>query len=143
MPQKERIAEVKDLIEIFQFQKTGYLPVVDYGSWRVAVLKFCEELDVSNLETMQKHDETDEVFVLISGACMLYSGGSGEYPAEIEAVQMHPCEIYNVKRGVWHTHALDTDAAVLIVENQNTGEGNSPTARLTDGQKQRIRELYS
>jgi len=139
----ERIMEVKDLVEIFQFQNEGYLPIVDFENWRVAVLKFCEELCVSNLETMQKHDQTDEVFVLISGACMLFTGGDGEYPSEVEAVRMHPCEIYNVKKGVWHTHTLDKDAAVLIVENQNTGDSNSPTAPLTNEQKQKIRELYS
>lgn len=134
---------MKKLIEIFNFQDNGYLPIVDYESWRVAVLKYCEDLDVANLETMQKHDETDEVFVLVSGACTLFTGGDGAYPTDVEAILMQPLKVYNVKKSVWHTHALDKDAAVLIVENQNTGEGNSPVAHLSTEQKQRICDLYA
>ena len=31
-------------IEIIDFQPEGYKPLVDYESWRVAVLKFCDDL---------------------------------------------------------------------------------------------------
>ena len=31
-------------IEIVDFQPEGYKPLVDYESWRVAVLKFCDDL---------------------------------------------------------------------------------------------------
>ena len=52
-------------IEITEFQKEGYKPLVDYEAWRVAVLKFCDDLKPENIKTMQKHMETDEVLSLI------------------------------------------------------------------------------
>ena len=52
-------------IEIIDFQPEGYKPLVDYESWRVAVLKFCDDLLIENVKTMQKHLYTDEVFVLV------------------------------------------------------------------------------
>ena len=48
-------------IEIIDFQPEGYKPLVDYESWRVAVLKFCDDLLIENVKTMQKHLYTDEV----------------------------------------------------------------------------------
>ena len=54
-------------IEIIDFQPEGYKPLVDYESWRVAVLKFCDDLLIENVKTMQKHLYTDEVFVLVQG----------------------------------------------------------------------------
>ena len=42
-------------IEIKEYNEPGYAPVIDYESWRVAVLNACEELYVPNLKTMQKH----------------------------------------------------------------------------------------
>ena len=51
-------------IEIIDFQPEGYKPLVDYESWRVAVLKFCDDLLIENVKTMQKHLYTDEVFEL-------------------------------------------------------------------------------
>jgi len=35
-------------------------------------------------------------------------------------------KIYNVKKGVYHTHTLSKDAKVLIVENDDTSDDNSP-----------------
>lgn len=128
-------------IESIEFQDKGYKPLVDYDKWRVAVLKYCEDLKIENITFMQKHDETDEVFVLLAGNCTLYCGGNGEKPDNIEAVKMEPFKIYNVKKGVWHNHTMDEPGQVLIVENQNTCEDNSPRAPLSDEQISYLRTL--
>lgn len=121
-------------IEITEFQPEGYKPLVDYDKWRVAVLRFCDDLRPENLLTMQKHNESDEVFVLISGEFTLFTGGFGEEPGEVEAVELEPMKLYNVKRGAWHTHTLSKDAAVVIVENRNTCDDNSPKKPLSPEQ---------
>jgi len=56
---------------------------------------------------------------------------------------MKTCTIYNVKRGVWHTHVLDKHAMVLIVENRNTSDQNSPVAALTNEQVEKVNNLFS
>lgn len=121
-------------IEITEFQKEGYKPLVDYEAWRVAVLKFCDDLKLENIKTMQKHMETDEVFVLLHGSCTLYLGGTGEAPKNIEKVEMEQGKIYNIKKGVWHNHTMDEAGEVLIVENRNTSDDNSPIVKLTQEQ---------
>ena len=77
-------------IEIIDFQPEGYKPLVDYESWRVAVLKFCDDLLIENVKTMQKHLYTDEVFVLVQGHCTLFLAGEGDKPGKITAVHMEP-----------------------------------------------------
>ena len=39
---------------------------------------------------------------------------------------MEPGKIYNIKKGVWHNHIMDEGTEVLIVENRNTCDDNSP-----------------
>jgi len=129
-------------IDIFEFADSGYKPIVDYDQWRVATLKYCEELEIRNIKMMQKHDETDEVFVLLAGACILFSGSDKEIPTKIAGIRMKPFTIYNVKRGVWHTHTLDKHANVLIVENRNTSDQNSPVTALTDAQLAQVNDLF-
>jgi ureidoglycolate hydrolase len=133
----------KEHIEISSYEGEGYQPVIDYQSWRVAILNYCEELEVPNLKTMQKHMESDEVFVLLRGNCFLFSGGSGEDINSMDVVLMKPLQLYNVKRGVWHTHTLDKEGMVLIVENQDTGDANSPTMTMTEEQIQQLQQLYA
>lgn len=119
------------LLEVKEYLGEGYKPVVDYGMWRVAILNYHPELEPDALDTMQRHDETDEVFVLLSGHCILFIG---EEDGTIHAVDLQPQKAYNVKKGVWHTHTLSQDATVLIVENRDTTEDNSPKQTLTSEQ---------
>lgn len=128
-------------IEIAKFPDFGYMPIIDFESWRVAVLKFCDDLIPANIVSLQKHMLTDEVFVLINGTCNLYSAGTAEIPGVIEKTPMEKHKGYNVKKGVWHTHTLSEDAEVLIVENQNTGDHNSPIYPLTDEMRKKIIDL--
>ena len=121
-------------IEITEFQEEGYRPLVDFQSWRVAVLKFCDDLRLERIKTMQKHQETDEVFVLLQGSCTLFLGGDDHQPGKITAVEMQPHMVYNIKKGVWHNHIMNESGEVLIVENRDTCDENSPIASLTPEQ---------
>ena len=131
-----------NLLEIKEYREEGYKPVVDYGAWRVAILNFIDELLPENIDFMSKHDETDEVFILLRGNCLLLIGEGNELEiTKLYAQNMVPHKIYNVKRGVWHNHVLSHDAMVLIVENQDTTETNSPIIKLTKKQKGQIIDL--
>ena len=131
------------LLEVCDYVKEGYSPVVDYAEWRVAVLNFSNDLLPENITAMQRHDETDEVFVLLRGRCILFIGEGDKKVTYIFAENMQPFKIYNVKKSVWHTHTLSRDAKVLIVENRNTTFDNSPFSSLTVSHKAKIAELTS
>lgn len=128
------------LMEVKKHTGQGYLPVIDFEAWRVAFLNYSEDLRPENLKSMQRHNETDEVFVLLKGRCLLFIGDGRESVTSISAENMKPYHAYNVKKGVWHTHTLSEDAMVLIVENRDTTHANSPFCPLTDHQQQFIVE---
>lgn len=129
------------LLEISSYDGEGYRPLVDYDRWRVAVLRYCDELLPERIDRMQRHNETDEVFVLLEGRCILFLGEGVDSVTSIGAVDMEPLRLYNVRRGAWHSHTLSRDASVLIVENRDTTALNSPKIVLTDDQRRRISDL--
>ena len=88
------------LLEVRDYTKEGYSPVVDYDTWRVAVLNYSNDLLPVNIKAMQRHNETDEVFVLLSGRCILFIGDGDEIVTDIFAENMQPFKIYNVKKSV-------------------------------------------
>ena len=49
---------------------------------------------------MQRHNETDEVFVLLCGRCILFIGEGDEKVKAVHAQDMQPFKIYNVKKSV-------------------------------------------
>ena len=129
------------LLEVREYIGVGYAPMIDSGAWRVAILRFIDELLPQRLDKMQRHDKTDEVFVLLAGRCILFIGEGTEYVTEIHAQYMEPMKLYNVKRGCWHTHTLNQDATVLIIENQDTNSSNSPETSLGVIQRGQLEEL--
>lgn len=73
----------ESLIEIKEFNNEGYTPLIDFKTWRVAGLRYCEELLPENISKFQRHDETDEVFVLLMGSCTLFIADGKEELGEI------------------------------------------------------------
>jgi len=135
------MTQESDLIEITKYEGEGYQPLIDYEKWRVAILNYCDELLPENIEKMQRHDETDEVFVLLKGECILFLADGNDTIGEITAVNMEPLKLYNIKKSVWHTHTLSEEAMVLIVENQDTALINSPEKQLNNTEKEKVINL--
>ncbi len=115
----------ESLLEIRDHRGEGYQPLVDYADWRVAILNYLDNVrpDLNNI--MERHLETDEVFVLTHGKGVLLIGGNGAQPHMVQPEVMDIGKIYNVKRNGWHTILLTRDASVLLVENKDTGDANS------------------
>jgi mannose-6-phosphate isomerase-like protein (cupin superfamily) len=128
----------ESLLEVREHDAPDYKPLIDYGAWRVALMNYTPDLTPDRINRMQKHTETDEVFVLLSGRCILFLGEGEERVTAVHAVDMEPHKLYNVKRGVWHSHTFSEDAKVLIVENRDTVDENSPFVGLSGEQQQQI-----
>ncbi len=128
------------LVEISEYTGEGYQPLVDYASWRVAVMRDSEPYAPDRIDQVEAHQATDEVFVLLAGKCTLFiCGDPGTEP--LQPVRMEPLKLYNIKRGVWHTLRFSPDASVLIVENRDTSVENSKYASLTPDQRELVRQV--
>lgn len=109
------------------FENTGqcFKPVTAFGGWRVALLTRFDKVAPENLRQAERHLETDEVFVLLSGSACLITGADGNSPDKLTVTAMEPAKVYNVRQRVWHHVLLTPDASVLIVENEDTAAENS------------------
>ena len=126
-------------ITVNRYDKSGYKPLVDYGAWRVAILNHEGRKRTGYIE---RHLETDEVFVLLTGQATLFDGGTAAAPnRSLRAIAMKKGSVYNVKKASWHYSKLSASTKILIVENRNTTGKNSEKADLTDKQKKEILRL--
>ena len=131
----------ESLIEIREYDGPDYKPLIDFQSWRVALMNYTPDLLPERIKRMQRHNETDEIFVLLAGRCILFLGEGADAVTNIHAVDMELNKLYNVKRNCWHSHTFSEDAKVLIVENRDTVEENSPFVSLTKAQSKEITRL--
>jgi ureidoglycolate hydrolase len=129
------------LLEMREFTSPGYQPVIDFGGWRVAILNYLDEIHPGHIENMERHHETDEVFVMQHGKGILFIGEGEESIEHVYPQVMESGKIYNVRQNVWHTVVLSRDGSVLIVENRNTCRENSSYLPLDQEQRRMILEV--
>lgn len=130
------------LLEIHSCVVNNYEPLVDYGTWRVAAISSPEGGRADSVKSVHKHNETDEVFLLLKGRGVLFIGEGGERVEAFHAVEMEALTLYNVKRGVWHASALESDSIVLAVENRDTTRTNSEYLDLPSEARRQISDAY-
>lgn len=121
----------ENMLEIHEFNGEGYKPLIDYGTWRVAILRYIDELIPDQIERVERHNETDEVFVLLFGQAILFIGEGESEIEKLHPVVMEPGKMYNVKRSAWHVAVLSHDASILLVENRDTSIKNTDYAPLS------------
>lgn len=130
-------------LEVKEHTSPDYAPLADFGSWRVALLNASPAYTQDAIRSLQRHRETDEVFVLLNGECTLLLAGGGDAPGKWQIEAMAPGKGYVVKRGAWHSHTLSADASVLVVENRDTSPANSPSIALTQPQLDQLHALLN
>ncbi len=131
----------ENLLQIREYRGPGFAPVVDFGGWRVAILRSGDDTRAQGILSLERHRKTDEVFVLTEGSGVLLIGGKGPRVEGIVSEPMVPGKIYNVRRNVWHGILLSRQASVLIVENNDTATANSEYEELTTDQQSLIRDI--
>ena len=91
------------------------------------MLNYIKELNPLLIDNVQAHLKTDESFILLEGKCILYLCDVVDNEIkDIQGIDMKPHKVYNIKKGVYHSHTLSKDGKVLIVENEDTDDFNSP-----------------
>jgi ureidoglycolate hydrolase len=128
----------ENVLDIKEYRGEGYRPLIYFGAWRVAILRWIETTLPEKITYMERHTQTDEVFILLEGQAALILGGNGPMVTGLKRHVMEGGKLYNVRQNVWHSVIMSRDAMILIVENQDTGESNSEYYHLIEMQKKEI-----
>jgi len=126
------------LIEKYQHEGEGYNPFLIRDGWQVAQLNYMPEQGVDDIQKIDVHPGTDEVFILIAGKAVLIAAEKDGDDISYEMIVMKPGIVYNIPRGVWHNIALHKDAQVIIVENKDTHLNDFELYFLNDLQKEEL-----
>ena len=132
----------KNILEIKSYDARGYKPQIDFEKWRVALLNHVKAMSVKQIEKIERHMLTDEVFVLLRGnGYLVLARDKDRTPKNITAVKMEKHKIYNVRKAAWHGVVADKAIKILIVENRNTSKSNSEYHLLTEKQQIQLKKI--
>lgn len=128
----------ENLLQVREYNDEGYRPLVDFNGWRVAILNYIDEIHPRNNRRMERHCQTDEVFVLLRGRATLLIGGNEPHTLEFLPQPMESGKLYNVRQNTWHAVLMSRDASILLVENTDTGKSNSEYAVIPRNLREQI-----
>ena len=125
----------------YGYEGEGLIRVFENEKWTVGIKNWKPMNDIANINNLERHNGTDELFILLKGRCTLLFANETADGLDIQAVEMEPLKVYNIPRTLWHNTVTQKDTKLALIEDSSTGSANSDEIPLTEAQIARVREL--
>ena len=103
----------------------GFDTVVKNDHFKCAFITYSPCYAFGAVDHMKRHNNTDEIFVLLSDRAVLLIMDNDE----IQKHEMEQGSAYNVGRATWHYLAVSGDARVFAAERSDTDGTNTDVIR--------------
>ncbi|MFV0240052.1 MAG: cupin [Lacrimispora sphenoides] len=128
-------------IAVYEYGGEGMQRVFENEKWTVGIKNWKPANDVTGIDCLERHNKTDELFVLVEGACTLAYANESEKGLEFGVVNMQPNKVYNIPATLWHNTITQKDTKMILIEDSNTSMNNSDILELDEEQIAKIRSL--
>lgn len=128
-------------IQSFEMNGEGMQRVYENEKWTVGIKNWKPANDITGLDCLERHNKTDELFVLLSGRCTLISAEETDGELKMEALEMEPFKVYNIPQSLWHNTVTQKDTKMILIEDVSTGMENSDILDLTPAQMETLKSL--
>lgn len=118
-------------IQELSFAGEGMSRVFENEKWMVGVKNWKPANDISEIDCLERHNKTDELFVLLAGRCTLLYANEVGGGLDIGAVEMEPMRVYNIPSTLWHNTVTQKDTKLVLIEDSSTGMDNSDILPMT------------
>ena len=123
------------------FDGEGMQRVFENEKWTVGIKNWKPANDITGINNLERHNKTDELFVLVAGSCTLIYANEVEGGLDIKAVKMEPNKVYNIPATLWHNTVTCKDTKMILIEDSNTSMDNSDILDLNEDQIAAIKAL--
>jgi ureidoglycolate hydrolase len=128
-------------IQKFEFGEEGLKRVYENDKWMVGIKNWKPANDIANIDCLERHNETDELFILLAGSCTLLSAVEENGRLAIKATAMEPMKVYNIPRSLWHNTVTMKSTKLILVEDVSTGAKNSDVLPLSAEQIAEVKRI--
>ena len=125
----------------YEYAGEGMHRVFENEKWTVGIKNWKPANDITGIDCLERHNLTDELFVLVEGSCTLIFANETEAGLQFEAVKMEQDKVYNIPATLWHNTVTCKDTKMILIEDSSTSNENSDVLSLTPGQIEEVRAL--
>lgn len=128
-------------IESYDFSGEGMKRVYENTKWTVGIKNWKPTNDISQIDSLERHHLTDELFVLLEGSCTLIYAIETEQGLTFYGVKMEKEKVYNIPQLLWHNTITDPETKLILIEDSNTSSENSSVITLSKNQIECVQAL--
>jgi mannose-6-phosphate isomerase-like protein (cupin superfamily) len=118
-------------IESYAFPGEGMQRVYENEKWTVGIKNWKPANDIAGIDMLERHNQTDELFVLIAGACTLVSAEETADGIQFHKVVMEANKVYRIPATLWHNTIMKQDTKMILIEDSATSMDNSDIYKLS------------
>jgi hypothetical protein len=117
--------------------------MLDFKGWRVAVLRYFDGVAPEGFHRVERHRNTNEVFILTAGAADLIVCDGDVAPTTTSVFPMDVNAVYNIRQAVWHHVVMSRDAHIILFERSDTGLATTDYAELAPQVIAQMKERFT
>lgn len=125
----------------YAFTGEGMNRVYENENWMVGIKNWKPANDITGMDCLERHNKTDEFFVLVEGRCTLLFANEVNGTLEIEAKEMEKGKVYNIPATLWHNTVTQKDTKMVLIERPDTSMENSEILSLSEQQIEQVKAL--
>lgn len=126
----------------YEYNGEGMTRVYENEKWMIGIKNWKPANDISQLNCLERHNETDELFVLLAGGCTLIIGHEKNGEMELEKVEMEPMKVYNIPKSLWHNTITQKKTKMILMEDVSTSMKNSEIYNLSEEEIKEVKYIY-
>ena len=108
------------------FSKNGFCKIEKNEHFICAFITHSDAYSEGKINIMKRHNDTDEVFVLLEGSATLFTREKTDEECDVTPLLKNTA--YTVKASTWHHLATSKDAVVFVTESGALNPENTDTA---------------
>ena len=107
-------------ISVIEAEHIGYMTKYVYDSWRVGLITPAERFE--KITYLERHNQTDEIFILLKGKAVLIGKNDRN---EVHTIELDNGKLYCVPKTFWHNIRIYEHSLVAVIENADTTKENT------------------
>lgn len=125
----------------YEFNAEGMNRVYENKKWMVGIKNWKPANDITGIDCLERHNLTDELFILLEGECHLLFANETENGLDIQSIKMERSKVYNIPAALWHNTVTCKDTKMILVEDSSTSMDNSDLKTLSEIDLVKVKEL--
>ena len=125
----------------YEFGGEGMQRVFENEKWTVGIKNWKPANDITGIDCLERHNLTDELFVLVAGSCTLVYANETDNGLEFGSVAMEPNKVYNIPVTLWHNTITCKDTKMILIEDSSTSMDNSDIYNLDAKELETVKSL--